>query len=340
MAQDVTYADLRFVKTPPERSQEKGTWSQVDQIRMPPSVTDPSAPLPDPGEGELTYENVQGPPCQEERTPTATEGTKESDHRTWYAILALLATCLFLLTAAIGLGVRYWQVSRQLQQATEDGSALERRMGSQEGSLAQTQAQLEEAQEELHSTNGTLRSCLAAENRTQEQLRQANQSLILTQQEKEKLQQEKEELQQQLVQTKKSLEEAKSCQNIGCCPRGWNLFRWKCLWISREMKSWDDSQEACRRKSSQLLVLKPWSAKELWDATDIDKCDLESDQYWIGLGKGWGSWKWIDGRGFEETENIGTCSSFSGNCLQISNGALQWCSCSERIRYICEKNAQ
>uniref|UniRef100_A0A670ITM8 Uncharacterized protein n=1 Tax=Podarcis muralis TaxID=64176 RepID=A0A670ITM8_PODMU len=115
MAQDVTYADLQFVKTPPERSQEKGTWNQVEQIRMPPSVTDPSAPLPDPGEGELTYENVQGPPCQGERTPTATEGTKgecqpvslpESDRRSWYAILALLAACLFLLTAAIGLGVR------------------------------------------------------------------------------------------------------------------------------------------------------------------------------------------------------------------------------------------
>ncbi|XP_053264708.1 B-cell differentiation antigen CD72-like [Podarcis raffonei] len=295
MAQDVTYTDLQFVKTPPERSQEKGTWNQVEQLRMPPSMTHPLAPLPDPGEGELTYENVQGPPCQEERTPTATEGTEESDRRTWYAILALLAACLFLLTAAIGLGVRYWQVSRQLQQATEDGSALERRMGSQEGSLAQTQAQLEEAQEELHSTNRTLWNCLAAGNRTQEQLRQANQSLTLTQKEKEKLQ-------QQLDQTMKSLEEAKSCQKIGCCPHGWNLFRWKCLWISSswEKKSWEESQEACKRKSSQLLVLKPWSAKELWDATFIDK----SDQYWIGLKTSWGSlkssWKWIDGRGFEE----------------------------------------
>ncbi|XP_077792730.1 B-cell differentiation antigen CD72 [Podarcis muralis] len=264
MAQDVTYADLQFVKTPPERSQEKGTWSQVDQIRMPPSMTDPSAPLPEPGEGELTYENVQGPPCQGERNPTATEGTKESDRRTWYAILALLAACLFLLSTAIGLGVRYWQVSRQLQQATEDGTALEQRMGSQEDSLAQTQAQLEEAKEGLHSTNGTLWSCLAAENRTQEQLRQANQSLMLTQKEKEKLQ-------QQLDQTMKSIEDTKSCQNIGCCPRGWNLFRWKCLWISEEMKTWEESRKACEAMSSQLLVLKPWSAKELWDATFIDK---------------------------------------------------------------------
>ncbi|XP_033020580.1 B-cell differentiation antigen CD72-like [Lacerta agilis] len=207
MSQDVTYADLRFVRAPPEKSQEKGTQSQLDQIRMPPSVPHPLSPLPDPSEGELTYENIQGPPCQEERTPTPTEGTKESDRRTWYAILALLAACLFLLSTAIGLGVRYWQVLQQLQQANEGGSTLERRIGSQEGSLAQTRVQLEEAKEELHSTNGTLWNCWAAGNRTQGRLREANESLMRTQQEKDAVQ-------QQLDQTMKSLEEAESCQVI------------------------------------------------------------------------------------------------------------------------------
>ncbi|XP_053265274.1 B-cell differentiation antigen CD72-like [Podarcis raffonei] len=341
MSQGVTYADLRFVRTPPEKSQEK-----------------------DPSEGELTYENIQGPPCQEKRTPTPTEATKESDHRTWYAILALLAACLFLLTAAIGLGVRYWQVSRQLQQATEDGSALERRMGSQEGSLAQTQAQLEEAQEELHSTNRTLWNCLAAGNRTQEQLREANQSLTLTQKEKEKLQQEKEELQRdkkELEEEKKQQQEDKArlqeeketvqqqleemggklellitCQQKDCCPRGWKFFGWKCLRISREMKSWWDSQNACKSESSQLLVLKPWSAKELWDATFIDK----KTQYWIGLKKVRQpeSWKWVDGTGYEGTEHIGTCRD-TGYCIQMSRGALEECSCWNVKRFICEKEA-
>nr|XP_028605229.1 B-cell differentiation antigen CD72-like [Podarcis muralis] len=335
MSQGVTYADLRFVRTPPEKSQEK-----------------------DPSEGELTYENVQGPPCQEKRTPTPTKGTKESDHRTWYAILALLAACLFLLTAAIGLGVRYWQVSRQLQQATEEGSALAQRMGSQEGSLAQTQAQLEEAQEELHSTNGTLRSCLAAKNRTQEQLRQANQSLMLTQKEKEKLQQEKEELQrdkEELEQEKEQqqedkarlqeeketvqqqLEEMRGKLERACCPQGWKLFGWKCLWISWEMKTWVESQKACKRESSQLLVLKPWSAKELWDATFIDK----KTQYWIGLEKVWQpeSWKWVDGTGYEGTEHIGTCSN-GGYCIQMNQGALEQCYCWNVKRFICEKKAR
>ncbi|CAI7935432.1 Hypothetical predicted protein, partial [Podarcis lilfordi] len=291
-----------------------------------------------------------------------------SDHRTWYAILALLAACLFLLTAAIGLGVRYWQVSQQLQQATEDGSALERRMGSQEGSLAQTQAQLEEAQEELHSTNGTLWSCLAAEKRTQEQLRQANQSLMLTQQEKEKLQQEKEELQrdkeeleqekeqqqedkamlqeeketiqQQLEEMEGKLELLITCQQKACCPQEWKLFGWKCLWISPSwgMKSWQESQKDCKWKSSQLLVLKPWSAKELWDATDIDK----KTQYWIGLEKDRQSesWKWVDGTGYEGTENIVTSCGYHSTCAQMSNGALQRCYCATKTRYICEMNAQ
>ncbi|XP_033020581.1 B-cell differentiation antigen CD72-like [Lacerta agilis] len=262
MSQGVTYADLRFVRTPPEKSQEK-----------------------DPSEGELTYENIQGPPCQEERTPTPTQGTKESDSRTWYATLALLAACLFLLSTAIGLGVRYWQVSRQLQQANEGGSALARRIGSQEGSLAQTRVQLEEAKEELHSTNGTLWSCWAAGNRTQGQMREANESLMRTQQEKEKLQEEKEIVQQQLEEMRRKLELVITCQQKDCCPRGWKLFGWKCLWISpsSERKTWRKSKEVCEAISTRLLVLKPWTAEQLWGATFIDKTTLHLSKVCAGV---------------------------------------------------------
>nr|XP_034956782.1 B-cell differentiation antigen CD72-like isoform X2 [Zootoca vivipara] len=294
MSQDVTYADLRFVRTPLEKSQGK-----------------------DPSEGELTYENVQGPPCQEERNPTATEGRKD------------------------------WQVSRQLQQANEDGSALARRIGSKEGSLAQAQVQLEEAKEELHSTNKTLWSCWAAGNRTQEKLRQANESLMLTQQEKEELEQEKEQHQQdnaRLQEEKESLqqqlEELRKKLELDCSSHGWNPFGWKCLWISppSEMKSWWNSQEACKKKSSQLLVLKPWTAEQLWGATFIDK----SYQYWIGLQKFLQptSWKWVDGTDFEGTENFGTCDYRGGYCIRMSQGALEQCGCSDVKRFICEKKAR
>lgn len=54
---------------------------------------------------------------------------------------------------------------------------------------------------------------------------------------------------------------------LGCCPRGWTLFRWKCLWASSERKRWKQSKLDCEGRSSRLLVLpKPWSARELWEA--------------------------------------------------------------------------
>uniref|UniRef100_A0A8C6YGN8 Uncharacterized protein n=1 Tax=Naja naja TaxID=35670 RepID=A0A8C6YGN8_NAJNA len=54
---------------------------------------------------------------------------------------------------------------------------------------------------------------------------------------------------------------------LGCCPHGWTLFRWKCLWASSEKKTWGASNRDCEWRSSRLLVLpEPWSARELWEA--------------------------------------------------------------------------
>ncbi|XP_054842795.1 killer cell lectin-like receptor subfamily F member 1 isoform X2 [Eublepharis macularius] len=102
------------------------------------------------------------------------------------------------------------------------------------------------------------------------------------------LQRDKEEATRQLV-------EATSCQRIGCCPNGWTLFRWKCLWVSNEWKAWEDSKRDCERQSSQLLILKPWDAGTLGDAAGITSL-LQSNEFWIGL-KGtynW-FWYWVDG---------------------------------------------
>lgn len=44
-----------------------------------------------------------------------------------------------------------------------------------------------------------------------------------------------------------------------CCPSGWLLYRGKCLFISSEKKTWEDSRDECEKKYSQLLVTKSWS---------------------------------------------------------------------------------
>ncbi|XP_062995850.1 B-cell differentiation antigen CD72-like [Elgaria multicarinata webbii] len=245
MSQRVTYADLRFARSPPGKIQQEEA-----------------------SEGELTYENLQGAQPRDEKTPSSSEPPKGQSRRTWHVVLALVGTCAFLLATTVGFGVRYWQVSRQLQRASQvhvaNSSLLERRIDAKEASLGQCQRWLHEAEEVLNSTREALGESWAAENRTRAQLeqregklRQANLSLA-------RLQQEKGDLQRRL---EWQLLHAASCQRIGCCPHGWMLFRWKCLHFSSDRKTWEESKNYCHWRSYQLLVLKdPWNAEDLWAA--------------------------------------------------------------------------
>ncbi|CAI5787985.1 Hypothetical predicted protein [Podarcis lilfordi] len=228
---------------------------------------------------------------------------REPDRRTWYAILALLATCLFLLATAIGLGVRYGQVSQQLQRESQNhvaqSSLLAQRLGTLEESLSVSQKLLREAERDLRLTRRALEESWRDANRTQRQLgdqvRQADRNLTHLKQEKE--------------QVERALGEATSCQQMGCCPHGWELFRWKCLWVSppSERKSWRKSKEDCQARSSQLLILKPWSARELWDG--VIARDEEPNKYWIGLQITWSAKKkgwvytWVDDTPYEGVES-------------------------------------
>ncbi|KAM6469731.1 uncharacterized protein PHA67_014711 isoform 2-T2 [Liasis olivaceus] len=258
MSEGVTYADLQFARSPPEKSQQE-----------------------EPNEGELTYENVQGPWAQEEEAAGGPL-TSVQDPPLWpischlwspvtnRQMLGALTVFLFLLAASIGLGIQclqasqqLQQVSRQLQQASQDHVAEQHVLGEElhalRVSLEESQHLLRQAQEELNSTAVALWESQAAENQTRRQLQrqgllltQANHSLALLQTERES--------------AEASLSQATSCQQIGCCAPGWTLFRWRCLQASTQKKTWEESADACKRMTSQLLVLKPWSARELWEA--------------------------------------------------------------------------
>ncbi|XP_034297795.1 B-cell differentiation antigen CD72 isoform X2 [Pantherophis guttatus] len=260
MAGDLTYADLRFARSPPEKSHGE-----------------------EPNDGELTYENFQVPRGLEKEAAECgpLKNTPElpcwatSCHR-WRPVtnrpmLGALALCLFLLATNITLGVQYLQASRQLQQASRDHAAKSHILGERTHHLQAgleeswhllrlTEQELNSTKKELNSTKVALWQSQAAENQTRWKLQrqelllgQANSSLALLQREKASLE--------------THLSQATSCRQIGCCPRGWTLFRWKCLWASSERKTWSESKLDCERKSSRLLVLpKPWSARELWEA--------------------------------------------------------------------------
>ncbi|KAJ7335107.1 hypothetical protein JRQ81_013048 [Phrynocephalus forsythii] len=154
MSQGVTYADLRFVRSPPEAKK-----------RSPPA-----------GLGRWT----------------------------WPLALALLGACLFLLAGAIGLGIRYWQVSRQLQQASEGHSAEWEALAE---SISSKEGQLDEARAELGFTRLTLQGCWTAGNSTQERLQGLERELRLAKDQLAVLQEEKNRMEE--------LNRARSCQQRG-----------------------------------------------------------------------------------------------------------------------------
>ncbi|XP_026540777.1 B-cell differentiation antigen CD72-like [Notechis scutatus] len=322
MFERVTYADLRFAG---RKALEKGRGEE-------------------PEEGELTYENLQGPGTQEEprrsgpgaegqglpreaplraEGPAGAQGIEPaarrrsalvSGHqgsagwspRTRWAALGVLGIGLFLLSVTISLGVRYTQASQQLQQASQDHAAEHHAL---QAGLEESRHLLGLAKQELHSTKEELNSTMvalwqsrAAGNRTQQQLQhqellvgQANHSLALLRRERASLM--------------ANLSQASSCQQIGCCPPGWRLFRWKCLRIDHTPQSWDESQWDCKDASSQLLILKkPWDAHEVWPSASPE----HSNHYWIGLKKSRSSFLWVD-----RSPGFGTSVRYSIFCWRV-----------------------
>ncbi|KAL8204142.1 UNVERIFIED_CONTAM: hypothetical protein K2H54_068334, partial [Gekko kuhli] len=225
-----------------------------------------------------------------------------------------------------------WQVSRQLEGAsrrhTAESGALAQRLGSQEENLTRTLRLLSRAQEELSATSLALRQSREACNSTRWQLEGELEQRKLAQ---SRLQEEK-------AQATWELQEARSCQQMGCCPPGWTLFRWKCLRASNERKSWDWSKWLCGDRGAQLLVLKPWDARTFWGATEI-KSLLRSDEFWIGLTRklewNW-EWRWVDGTRYTGSE----LGAPYNNCATMSQGTLGKLDCyHSSLRYICEKVA-
>ncbi|CAI5780728.1 C-type lectin domain-containing protein [Podarcis lilfordi] len=272
MSQDVTYADLRFGKVPLEKIQRQETTEE-----------------------ELTYENVQGARPEEEKAPSSLEPAKGPRRQTYYAAVALLAVSLFFFATTVGFVVGYWQVSRQLGEASQ-----------------------------AHAANS---SALAQRlKRAGEELRRAQSNLTLLHQDHGRLEEKNREMETNLT-------HARSCQQIGCCPPQWKLFRWKCLWVSTEKRTWAESKTDCVKKESLLLVLRdPWSAEEL-QRSQVLMNSLRSTPFWIGLR---GVREWVDN------------SHYSGplkhkpnkDCVQVSQEGLKQESCGRKSLYICQKIAR
>ncbi|OXB79187.1 UNVERIFIED_CONTAM: hypothetical protein H355_006646 [Colinus virginianus] len=330
MAQGVLYTDLRFAKGPGGR----GMASQVLEAGESCGILTPScmaniitALLPDLLPTALCMDEAESP--HENITPE------------------------LMPVGPAGEGARHspdWQVTRQLQDTSLE-QAAERGRFSQEvwvrdQSLEQMRQQLAQMREELQRAWQEGNSSQQELGRWEAELEHVSGILAATQKELHSVQ-------GRLNASESTVTLLRSCTAIDCCPSGWLLYRGKCLFISTDKKTWDDSRAECEEKYSQLLITKSWSR---WTVPSFLK--NADTSYWIGLQKNkypwyeydWleegepdgegltDAWFWVDGSLFERPWQ----PKSNGSCAVISRGNIKPAPCEgpdDLHLWICEKEA-
>uniref|UniRef100_A0A8C7BQ63 CD72 molecule n=1 Tax=Neovison vison TaxID=452646 RepID=A0A8C7BQ63_NEOVI len=270
MAEAITYADLRFVKAPLKKSVS----SRLGQ--------DPETDE----DGELTYENVQVPSVSGGPLSLASSGVgdkaglqPEQPTASWssvtspaagrllagraacmqYLFLGLLLTSLLLGVAAICLGVRYLQVSQQLQQTNR---LLETTNSSLRQQLHLTMTQLGKKEEDLQGSRREVaqnKEALQEKQRvcqtTQEQLQACQSEMEKTKEDLQSKEVQRMTLEQRLSSMRDKLKPLFTCPlEDSCCPMGWILNERSCFYISYTERSWGESQNYCQSLSSDLAT--------------------------------------------------------------------------------------
>ncbi|XP_023059006.1 B-cell differentiation antigen CD72 [Piliocolobus tephrosceles] len=355
MAEAITYADLRFVKAPLKKSIS----SRLGQ--------DPGAD----DDGELTYENVQVPPVPGGPSSLASSGLgnkaavkSEQPTASWsavtslavgrtlpcrtaclrYFLLGLLLTCLLLGVAVICLGVRYLQVSQQLQQmnrvleATNSslrqqlhlkirqlGQSAEDLQGSRR-ELAQSQEALQVEQRAHQAAEGQLQACQTDSEKTKETLQSEEQQRRV--------------LEQKLSNMENRLKPFFTCRSSDtCCPTGWTVYQKSCFYISLTSKTWQESQKHCETLSSKLATLGEiyQQSHSYFTLNWLLPNGGSGNSYWTGLSSN------KDGKLTDDTQHSWVYVQ-SSKCTKLQNTwSWYWTketeACRSSLPFICEMTA-
>ncbi|KAM6109092.1 uncharacterized protein FYN12_013661 [Phoenicopterus ruber ruber] len=296
MAQSVVYADLKFAAAR--------------------ELTAPARPTA-PEEDDSPYENV----------PLALVPAAPSPGRwprRWRIPVGLLAASLLLLllVATVALGACYWQVTRSLQDTSREHAAEQGRL-SQE--VSTRERSLEQARLELAWARAELQRAWREGNSSRLEVGSLSGRLADVMEVLGKTEKEMQEVQEELRASQSTVSSLRACVNTDCCPSGWVLYRSKCLFISVEKKTWQESETDCRRRSAQLLVQGNWPS---WTVPHF--VQAYRVMYWVGA-KFPSHMKtvWQDSKEFYMYG--------SADCGLSVNGKIDSSKCWKKYQWICEQ---
>ncbi|KYO20525.1 B-cell differentiation antigen CD72 [Alligator mississippiensis] len=189
-----------------------------------------------------------------------------------------------------------------LRQTQEERDRSREELHGRDTELQEMRVKLKSAKVELQQTTEVLREIrveLAQArqdmNHRQEELQKSRAELLETRSELKRAQEQAHNLQQQLDKAVRAQASLWPSLVTDCCPEAWVLYGGKCLFLSKQEKTWDQSKQECQRKKSQLLN------PQDWDHTTMESFLGHTDiPYWIRLWKTWVSknslqkWQWED----------------------------------------------
>ncbi|KAJ4921277.1 hypothetical protein JOQ06_026226 [Pogonophryne albipinna] len=127
----------------------------------------------------------------------------------------------------------------------------------------------------------------------------------------------------------------KKCQP---CQKGWLLTEPSCYAYNNvqppNRKTWEEAQEDCSGKNSDLAVAHNSEEKEA-----INTNSFGYRGFWIGLRVEDGEWKWVDGSDLTDSSWIAAPDPVDGRCAVFYKGKWVSMRCGEKRQWICQKKA-
>ncbi|XP_057177671.1 CD209 antigen-like protein E [Triplophysa rosa] len=111
----------------------------------------------------------------------------------------------------------------------------------------------------------------------------------------------------------------------------WIYNNFSFYYFSTVSNSWSDSREDCKQREADLVIINSKEEQEAFQKAT-------GSEFWIGLSKEKGVWKWVDGTAVTARYCMNGFPRYnSQNCALTSSSGWSDHSCKEKHFHICEK---